>query len=118
MDVPARTVRLGLLRRPPLGALLAFAGAAAAIAGPFLPWAHVTIVRNPLVGTLRPLDPSGWDGDGNVVFALGITAAVIGALLTYHDRGVRGAVLRTAVLLCGLAIVGVTFWDTTHVSSR
>src|SRR3954447_11503712 len=99
MNVHAQTLREALTRRPPVGALLAFAGAAAAIVGPFLPWAHVTVVRNPLVGTLRPLNPSGWDGDGNVVFGLGITAALVGALLMYHDRGLRGKVLRTVVLL-------------------
>jgi hypothetical protein len=106
------------IARAPLGALLSFVGAALSIAGSFLPWAHVTLVLSPIAGTSIPLDPDGWNGDGNIVFALGIVAAIIGALLAYQDRGPRGRVLRTAVLLCGLAIVGVTFWDTTHVSSR
>jgi hypothetical protein len=104
--------------RIPLGACLAFVGALAAIGGTFLPWAHVTVVSNPIVGRSFSLDPAGWNGDGNVVFGLGVVAAVVGLLLTYHDYGRRGTVLRTLVLLCGLAVVAVTFWDTTHVSSR
>jgi hypothetical protein len=104
--------------RIPLGACLAFVGAAAAIGGAFLPWAHVTVVSNPIVGKSFSLDPAGWNGDGNVVCGLGVVVALVGLLLTYHDFGRRGAILRTLVLFCGLAVVAVTFWDTTHVSSR
>jgi hypothetical protein len=88
------------------------------MAGTFLPWAHVTVFRNARVGSSFSLDPSGWRGDGNVVFALGAAAAVIGVVLLWWDYGRLGVVLRSILLLCGLAIAGVTFWDTTHVSER
>ena len=114
----SRTTQPRNRRLPPVGALLAFAGAAAAIGGSFLPWAAVTVVRNPVVGSSISLSPQGWNGDGNVVVGLGILAVAIGGLLTYRDSGRRGAILRTLLLVFGLAIVAVTFWDTTHVSSR
>ncbi len=104
--------------RAPVGAILAFVGAAAAIAGTFLPWAHITIVRNALVGSSFTLDPTGWKGDGNAVFVLGVLAAIVGGALVWRDSGRTGAVLRTALLLGGLAIGAITFWDTTHAADR
>lgn len=101
-----------------VGAILAFVGAAAAIAGSFLPWAHVTLVRSPLVGSSVALEPGGWNGDGNVVFGLGVCAVIVGVLLLLKDAGRMGTYLRTVLLLFGIAIVLVTFWDTTHVSQR
>src|SRR5947209_16105440 len=102
----------------PVGAVLALLGAGAAIIGAFLPWAHVTVVRSPLVGSSFTLDPGGWNGDGNVVYGLGVAAAVIGLLLVFKDEARPGWYLRTAVLVFGIAIVVTTFWDTTHVSQR
>jgi len=107
-----------MLGRVPIGAYLAFLGAVAAMVGPFRPWAHVTVIRNAAVGSSIRLDPSGWNGDGNVVFGLGVAALIVGVLLTQQDLGKRGTALRTALLLCGLLIVAITFWDTTHVSQR
>jgi len=107
-----------MARRAPLGAVLACLGAAAAIVGSFLPWAHVTIFRNSLIGSAITFDPSGWKGDGNAVFALGVGAMVVGIVLLWRDVGRTGTVLRTVLLIAGLAIGAVTFWDTTHVSSR
>jgi hypothetical protein len=104
--------------RAPVAAILALLGAAAAMIGTFLPWAHVTVVRNALVGSSFTLDPTGWKGDGNAVFILGALAAVTGALLLWRDSGRTGTVLRTALLLGGLVIGGITFWDTTHVADR
>ncbi|HLZ71133.1 MAG TPA: hypothetical protein VKV26_14625 [Dehalococcoidia bacterium] len=104
--------------RVPLGAVLALVGAAAAMAGTFLPWAHITVLRNALVGSSFTLDPTGWKGDGNAVFILGILAVIVGGLLLWRDRGRTGTILRTALLLGGLAIVAITFWDTTHVADR
>jgi hypothetical protein len=107
-----------LPRKPPIGALLTLAGAAAAIVGSFMPWAHVTIVRNPLVGATVSLNPDGWKGDGNVVFGIGVAAAVVGVALLLKDEERTGSVLRTIVLLLGIGVLGVTFWDTTHVAQR
>lgn len=104
--------------KAPLGAVLAFIGAAAAIIGTFLPWAHVTVVRSALAGSSFTLDPDGWRGDGNAVFVIGLVAAALGGGLIWRDRGRTGAVLRTLLLICGLAIGAITFWDTTHVSDR
>ena len=107
-----------MFRRPPPGAILALVGAVASIAGSFLPWAHVTVVRNALVGSSLVIEPSGWNGDGNVVFGLGVCAAVIGVFLIFKDEKRFGQYLRTALLIFGVAVVMVTFWDTTHVSQR
>lgn len=104
--------------RAPIAALLAFIGAAAAMLGTFLPWAHITVLRNALVGSSFTLDPTGWKGDGNAVFVIGALAAVVGGLLLWRDSGRTGAILRTLLLLGGLAIGGITFWDTTHVADR
>ncbi len=104
--------------KAPIGALLTLLGAGAAIIGSFLPWAHVTVVRSPLIGSSFTLDPGGWNGDGNVVFGLGIAAAIIGFVLLFKDEKRFGWYLRTAVLIFGIAIVLTTFWDTTHVSER
>ncbi|HZQ34952.1 MAG TPA: hypothetical protein VFD32_03390 [Dehalococcoidia bacterium] len=104
--------------RAPVAALLAFLGAAAAMLGTFLPWAHITVVRNALVGSSFTLDPTGWKGDGNAVFVIGALAVVVGGLLLWRDSGRTGTVLRTLLLLGGLAIGGITFWDTTHVADR
>jgi hypothetical protein len=104
--------------RAPLGAVLAFIGAAAAMTGTFLPWAHITVVRNALVGSSFTLDPIGWKGDGNAVFIIGALALVVGGVLVWRDTGRAGALLRTALLLGGLAIVAITFWDTTHAADR
>jgi hypothetical protein len=104
--------------RAPIGAVTAFAGAAAAIIGTFLPWAHVTVIRSPLIGSSVTLDPSGWNGDGIVVFGLGIAAALVGAVLLVKDDTRAGVFIRNAMLVFGIAVVLVTFWDTTHVSQR
>ncbi len=104
--------------RAPLGAILAFVGAVAALRGSFLPWAHVTVIRSPLTGSSITLDPSGWNGDGNVVFGLGVAAAIVGGVLLMMDATRAGPYLRNAMLLFGIAVVVVTFWDTTHVSQR
>lgn len=101
-----------------MGAILAFLGAAAAIIGSFLPWAHVTVIRSALTGSSITLDPSGWNGDGNLVFGLGVAAAIIGAVLLLKDATRAGTYLRNAMLVFGIAIMAVTFWDTTHVSQR
>ena len=101
-----------------IGAVLAFTGAAAAIAGSFLPWAHVTVVRSALTGSSLSLEPGGWNGDGNVVCVLGVLAALVGALLLWKDAGTVGSLLRTTLLVFGVAVVVVTFWDTTHVAER
>src|SRR5205823_3465143 len=85
--------------RAPVGALLALFGAAAAIVGAFLPWAHVNVVGNPVVGTVAVLEPQGWNGDGNVVFGFGVAAAVAGTLLLLNDKGRIGTTLRTLVLV-------------------
>jgi hypothetical protein len=107
-----------MLAKAPVGASLALLGAAAAIVGSLLPWAHVTVVRNPIIGSSVSLTESGWRGDGNVVFGIGVAAAVVGVLLLVMDADRIGKVLRTAVLLFGIGVVAVTFWDTTHVSQR
>ncbi|MHB8576192.1 MAG: hypothetical protein ACYDCQ_12770 [Dehalococcoidia bacterium] len=104
--------------RAPVGAFLALIGAAAAAAGAFLPWAHVTIVGHPIVGRTATIEPAGWNGDGNVVFGLGVAAALAGCLLMVRDEGRAGTVLRSLILAFGIAVVLVTFWDTTHVSDR
>lgn len=101
-----------------LGPLLTLTGAGAAALGVFLPWAHVTVVRNPVVGSAVTLDPHGWSADGPAVVVLGLIAAVLGALLLWRDAGTEGRVLRSLVLVCGLLVVGVTFWDSTHVKDR
>lgn len=107
-----------LSRKPPVGALLTLGGAAAAIVGSFMPWAHVTIVRNPLLGATVSINQDGWRGDGNVVFGIGVAAAVVGLALLLKDERRTGSILRTLVLLLGLGVLGVTFWDTTHVAQR
>lgn len=109
---------LSMPDKPPIGASLTLVGAAAAIAGSFLPWAHVTVVRSPLVGSNFSFTQNGWHGDGNVVFGIGVAAAIVGLLLLWKDAARTGSVLRTAVLLFGIAILAVTFWDTTHVAQR
>jgi hypothetical protein len=100
------------------GALLVLLGAAAAITGPFFSWARVILTSAAPASKSMVLHPSGWNGDGNVVFGVGIAAVVIGVLLLWRDTGRWGTLLRSAALMCGLAIVAVTYWDTTHVSSR
>lgn len=101
-----------------LGPLLTIAGAAAAVAGVLLPWAHVTVVRNPVVGSELAFNPTGWSADGPAVVLFGIAAALLGAVLLWRDSGHWGRILRLVVLLCGLAVVGITFWDVTHAKTR
>jgi hypothetical protein len=101
-----------------LGPVLALIGAALAIAGVFLPWARVTVVRNPVVGSALVFHPSGWSADGLLVVIFGAIAAAIGLVLLWRDTGLWGSVLRTLVLLCGLVVVGTTFWDVTHARTR
>jgi hypothetical protein len=101
-----------------VGPLLTIAAAAAAIAGVLLPWAHVTVVLNPVVGSELGLNPSGWSADGPAVVLFGAAAALIGALLLWRDSGRWGRILRLLVLLCGLAVVSITFWDVTHAKTR
>ena len=101
-----------------VGPLLTLGGAAAAVVGAFLPWAHVTVVRNPVVGSEIVTNPRGWSADGPVVVVFGAAAALIGALLLWRDEGNWGRALRLLVLVCGLVVVGVTFWDVTHAKTR
>ena len=101
-----------------IGPLLTLGGAAAVIVGVFLPWAHVTVVRNPVVGSEIVTNPRGWSADGPAAVAFGAVAVVIGMLLLWRDAGMWGRVLRLLVLVCGLAVVGVTFWDVTHAKTR
>lgn len=101
-----------------MGPLLTLCGAAAAVIGVFLPWAHVTVVRNPIVGSSITSDPHGWSADGRIVVAVGVLAALLGAFLLWRDTGTTGRVLRSLVLVCGLLVLGTTFWDSTHVKDR
>lgn len=117
-DVTPQTPAVsGVLAR--VGPLLTLAGAAAVIVGAFLPWAHVIVIRNPVVGSEIVTYPRGWSADGPSVVAFGAVAAIVGALLIWRDDNGRwGRALRLLVLVCGLAVVGVTFWDVTHAKTR
>jgi|GEM_PF-1688835 len=116
LDEAAPSPPRGLVTR--LGPVLALIGAALAIAGVFLPWARVTVVRNPVVGSALVFHPSGWSADGLLVVIFGAIAAAIGLALLWRDTGLWGSALRTLVLLCGLGVVSTTFWDVTHARTR
>lgn len=109
-DAPAVAGTIGVPGAPILdergnlpAGLLALAGAAAVVAGVFLPWL-----------TVEGHDVSGWrsSDDARILLALAGTATVIGALLV---GGARSLVLRVALIGVGLGALALTVFDIASV---